>query len=467
MNAGYASSRIEKMPFRGYILKIVLLISLGGLFEGYDLFMTAYIVPTLIKGGIFQLKTSGIFDMNAVASFVAALFAGMFVGAALLGRLPDKYGRKVVFTYALLGYSICTFVMAFQTEALWINFWRFLACIGIGLEVVTIDIYVSELVPSRYRGRAIALTQTVLFLGLPIVALLAWLLIPISFLGLEGWRWVVIIGAIGAVLIWKIRQSIPESPIWLERQGEHEKSRAVLASIESSVFGKKGYAAANKAIPTHPLDPATSFTDALIAETPSTGGWAVIFSPAMRWRVVMMVVVNICITVGYYGFASWVPTLLTAKGITITKSLEYSVLMALAAPLAPALSMLVADRFERKYQVILTCSLCALLGIAFSVQSAPAVIILIGFLLTLNNGWMSSSYHTYQAELFPTQVRAQAVGFVYSWSRFSSIFCGYIVAYLISRYGTIGVFTFITANMIVIVVTLLAFGPKTNKTIVA
>ena len=90
---------------------------------------------------------------------------------------------------------------------------------------------------------------------------------------------------------------------------------------------------------------------------------------------------------------------------------------------------------------------------------------MIGFLLTLNNGWMSSCYHTYQAELFPTQIRARAVGFVYSWSRFSAIFCSYLISYFLSRYGNIGVFGFITASMAVIVVTLLAFGPKTNKTV--
>ena len=93
-----ASARLERLPFRGFIFKLVLVISLGGFFELYDLFLTTYIVPTLLKEGIYSLKTPGIMDMNAVASFVAALFLGMFVGAGLLGRLPDKFGRKAVET---------------------------------------------------------------------------------------------------------------------------------------------------------------------------------------------------------------------------------------------------------------------------------------------------------------------------------------------------------------------------------
>jgi len=446
-----ASARLERLPFRGFIFKLVLVISLGGFFELYDLFLTTYIVPTLLKEGIYSLKTPGIMDMNAVASFVAALFLGMFVGAGLLGRLPDKFGRKAVFTYALVGYSACTLIMAFQTEAVWINFWRFLAAVGIGLEQVTIVTYTSELVASRFRGRAIALTQTISFIAMPVVALVSWLLIPTSFLGLEGWRWVVILGAMGAVFIWVARRSLPESPIWLESKGLHERASAVLDQIEARVIaGGQAIATAAPARQARPVAVAGS-------------RWSAIFGKDIRGRVIMMVIVNICITVGYYGFASWVPTLLVSKGIATVKSLEYSVLMALAAPLAPLLSMLVADRLERKYQVMLSCAACALLGLAFSAQNAPAIVIAIGFLLTLNNGWMSSCYHTYQAELFPAAVRAQAVGFVYSWSRFSAVFCSYIISYLLGQYGNAGVFTFITGSMLLIVVTLFLFGPKTNK----
>lgn len=457
MSQSNATLRLEALPLRGFILKLVLVISLGGFFELYDLFLTTYIVPTLIKESIYSLKTPGLFDMNAVASFVAALFLGMFVGAALLGRLPDRYGRKAVFTYALIGYSLCTAIMAFQTDALWINFWRFLAAVGIGLEQVTIVTYASELVASRFRGRAIALTQTISFIAMPTVATVSWLLIPHSFLGLEGWRWVVLIGALGAVVIWVMRRSIPESPIWLESKGRHAEASAVLDEIEARVYP------AGSVRPVIATPAATAQAEQRPAVAAGASRWAALFSPAMRGRVMMMVLVNICITVGYYGFASWVPTLLVAKGITTVKSLEYSVLMAIAAPLAPALSMLIADRIERKYQVMLSCAGCALLGIAFSLQSAPAVVIVIGFLLTLNNGWMSSCYHTYQAELFPAAIRAQAVGFVYSWSRFSAIFCAYLISYFLSHYGNLGVFTFITVSMVIIVLTLGVFGPKTNR----
>lgn len=454
MDSSHIAARLEALPFKGYVLRLVLVIALGGFFELYDLFLTTYLVPTLIKEGLYALRTPGVADMNAVATFVASLFLGMFVGAGLLGRLPDKYGRKAVFTWALIGYSLCTLIMAFQTEPLWINFWRFLAAIGIGLEQVTIVTYTSELVASRFRGRAIALTQIMSFLAVPAVAAVSWALIPTAYLGVEGWRWVVIIGASGAVLIWIMRRAIPESPIWLAEQGRTAEAEKVMAGIEAKVLGG-GYALAPVAAQKH--------LEARPVRVSENSRWAAIFAPEVRGRILLMVVVNVCITVGYYGFGSWVPTLLLAKGINTTKSMEYSILIAIAAPLAPAVAMLVADKFERKFQVMFTCTMCALLGIAFSMQNTPAIVIVIGFLLTLNNGWMSASYHTYQAEMFPAAIRGQAVGFVYSWSRLSAVFCAFLISFFLSHYGTLGVFSFITASMTVIVISLMLFGPKTNK----
>jgi len=455
MASALIASRLEALPFRGYVLNLVLIIALGGFFELYDLFLTTYIVPSLIQEGIYSLKTPGIADMNAVASFVASLFLGMFVGAGLLGRLPDKYGRKAVFTWALIGYSVCTLIMAFQSEPIWINFWRFLAAVGIGLEQVTIVTYTSELVASRYRGRAIALTQVISFIAMPVVAAISWLLIPTSYLGLAGWRWVVILGASGAVVVWFMRRAVPESPIWLAEKGRVEEASAVMERIERRVTAG-GFLLAPQS--------ADILSNHQSIKIPSTHSrWAALFAPGVRERVMLMVLVNVCITVGYYGFGSWVPTLLLSKGITVTKSLEYSMLMAIAAPLAPALAMLVADKLERKTQVMLSCTCCAVLGIAFSMQSMPLVVIILGFLLTLNNGWMSASYHTYQAEMFPAVIRAQAVGFVYSWSRFSAVFCAFLISFFLSRYGVLGVFTFITLAMAIIVTVLMLFGPRTNK----
>jgi putative MFS transporter len=125
--------------------------------------------------------------------------------------------------------------MAFQTSGFGVDLWRFIAGIGIGVELVTIDTYVSELVPRSHRGRAYAFNQFFQFLAVPIVAFLAWLLIPHAPLGLDGWRWVVLIGSGGAIVIWFIRLALPESPRWLARRGRLSDAERVVEGIERRV----------------------------------------------------------------------------------------------------------------------------------------------------------------------------------------------------------------------------------------
>src|SRR5882724_10355596 len=163
----------------------VILLSLGGLFEFYDLLFTGYIAPGLVRSGILTPTTPGLFGTAGIASFVAAFFLGLFVGTALFGFAADRFGRRAIFTVSLLWYSFASVVMAFQNDAFGLNLWRFLSGVGVGVQLVTIDTFLSELVPKELRGRAFALNQTIQFSAVPLVALLAWLLVPRSPLGLD------------------------------------------------------------------------------------------------------------------------------------------------------------------------------------------------------------------------------------------------------------------------------------------
>ena len=89
-------------------------------------------------------------------------------------------------------------------------------------------------------------------------------------------------------------------------------------------------------------------------------------------------------------------------------------------------------------------------------------LITFGVLLTCSNNWMSQAFHAYQPELFPTRVRAQAVGFVYSWSRLSAICSSFLIGFFLRDFGVAGVFTFIAASMIVVVLSIGIFGPRTR-----
>src|SRR5690348_4495618 len=271
-NAGSISARLDRLPATRTIWRLVALLSLGGFFEFYDLFFTGYIAPGLVRSGILTSSTRGLFGTTGVASFVAALFLGLFVGTALFGFVADRFGRRTIFTFSLLWYSAASVVMAFQSDVFGLNLWRFLSGIGVGVELVTIDAFLSELIPKELRGRAFALNQTIQFSAVPLVALLAWLLVPRAPLGLDGWRWVVLIGAAGAIFVWRIRRNVPESPRWLAQQGKLGEAQAIVAELEAWVAIESGLV-----LPQPPQ----------AKEPAPRGNFAEIWKPPYRQRTVM------------------------------------------------------------------------------------------------------------------------------------------------------------------------------------
>lgn len=439
------SRRLESLPASSYLWRLVILLSLGGCFEIYDLFFTGYIAPGLNRSGLLTTTTQAFFGFSGIGAFVAATFAGLFVGTFFLGFLADRFGRRAIFTYALLGYTAATVIMACQTTSSGVLLWRFIAGIGIGVEIITIDAYITELVPSWMRGRAFAVNQAVMFTAVPIVAALAWWLVPLSPYGVDGWRWVVLIGAAASMVIWILRLFVPESPLWLARHGRIEEAAKILRTLEASA-GTSAPPLSKPEVPQPRVAP--------------KAGYAELFRPPYLSLVVLFMIFNLCQAFGVYGFANWVPALLVEKGITVTKSLQYSFIIAFAYPIAPLLAASFADRFERKWIICGAAVAISAFGIAFSQVTTPALLILCGVLVTAANMTMSYAYHAYQTEIFPTPIRARASGLVYSMSRVSAMFSGFIVAYVLREAGVGGVFGLIATAMVVVIVAIATFGPN-------
>ena len=447
--AAMITARLDRLPATRHMWVLVLLLSLGSCFEIYDLFFTAYVAPALFKAHIFTATTVSFFGMTGLASFIAALFLGLFVGTIVFSYVADRYGRRRIFIFSLLWYSAATAILAFQSTANAINFWRFIGGIGIGVELVTIDAYLSELMPRTIRGKAFAFQQGIGQIAVPLVAFLAWILVPIAPLGLDGWRWVVLIGSVGAVFVWFLRLGLPESPRWLAQQGRLDEAEAVMAVIEAKVAAEYG----------QPLPP----IGAPEMELPRAGSYLEIFSPEYRKRTIMLSVFQFFQTIGFYGFANWVPTLLIAKGIHVTQTLEYTFIIALAFPIWPLVSMLYADKMERKWQICASALCIAVFGMIFAAQTSGGAIIIVGLLQTMSIMWLSFSLHTYQAELYPTRMRARAVGFTYSFSRISVVFTSYMVAAMLKNFGVNGVFVFIALAMAIVIGVIGSFGPRTTR----
>lgn len=442
------NGRLDRLPMCRPIWLIIGQLSFAFFFELYDLFLIGYVAPGVVRDGILTATTQGLFGFTGVASFVAAMFAGLSMGTLSSGYLADRLGRRKLFLAALLWFGVSEAVMAMQHTALGLNGMHFVAGLGLGVEMITIDTYIAEIVPKQTRGRAFAFNQTLGFAAVPVVAFLAWFLVPQTLFGLAGWRWVILLGALGALIAFVLALSLPESARWLAAHGRLAEADQVVASLERSV------AAATGELPR----PATAAHSQASFEP--VGRFAEIWRPPFRSRTIMLTVFNIFQAVGFFGFANWAPTMLIARGITIVHSLMYLSLVALAAPIGPLLGVAFADRFERKHAIMLSAGLMAILGLVFGDTRSVALVIVTGVGITLCANILSFSYHAYQAEIYPTPIRAKAVSFVYAWSRVSAIFSAFIIAHVLRLAGVIGVFVMIAAAMLVVVAVIGMLGPR-------
>jgi putative MFS transporter len=452
------------LPLGGFHRRFIALVSLGNFFDLYDIFIVAYIGAALQQSGFLSLRQ--------FTFFVAAGFLGMFVGTVVFGMGSDRVGRRSAFILLLLIYSVFTFADAFAPTAGWLIALRFFAGVGIGAEIVVIDTYVTEVVPSYARGRYVAITQVAGFCAVPVAAVLSRVLVPTHFL-MSGWRWVMVIGASGALLTWWFRRRLPESPRWLESRGRVAEADAVMTGLENESFSGTGRSGEwrvthgekeekSRSVPTR-SEPSVATLGMTNTEAERASFWELWRRPYLS-RTVMLVIFQALQTIGFYGFANWAPTFLLKRGVSLLHSLEYTLLIALVSPLGPLLAAFTSDRFERKWTIVVLAVLVAGLGIGFGNSIAPAAVVGFGALLTLANYWFSAAFHAYQSELFPTRLRGTGVGFTYSWSRLSAAFTSILIGAVLVH-GVPAVFAMLAVAMGLVAIVVGTMGPATNRTV--
>jgi putative MFS transporter len=289
LSAENISARLDRLPSSYAVWRIIGLLSLGFFFELYDLLLTGYVAPGIVHSGILSATTPGLFGTSGVAGFIAALFAGLFIGTIACGFLADRFGRRAIFTYALLWYAIANTFMAFQTTALGLNSWRFVSGLGIGVELITIGSYLTEFAPKHLRGRAFAICQAIGFTAVPVVAFLSYLLVPLAPLQIDGWRWVVLIGGSGAVFIWWFRRNLPESPRWLAGRNRLEEADSIVRMLEEKIIAERGQPL-SAPVPQGLVVRRSRFRD--------------MWQPPYRQRTIMLIIFHVFQTVSFFGFAN-------------------------------------------------------------------------------------------------------------------------------------------------------------------
>ena len=441
------AGRIDALPSSAGLWRFITLLALGGFFELYDLFETGYISSGLMAAGVFHTGSEGVLGFSDQAAFASATFLGLFFGASLLAPYADRFGRRLTFMCALMWYGVFSLLMAFQQSAEMIILFRFLVGIGLGVELVTIDTYLSEWVPAHLRSRAFAYSFFIQFLSVPAVALMSWWLVPQTILSLEGWRWVVIAGAVCSLVIWLIRKNLPESARWLAQQGRHQEAHKVLSEMEKrcGIAPGEDFSASDAA-----------------AQLPKKGRFSEIWSPTYRKRTLMLVVMNFFQAIGFFGFGNWLPALLSGKGATVTHSLLYAFFITLAYPLGSLICSRYADKLENKWQIVFSSLMTVVFGTLFALATNPVMMVICGFLITYSNAWLTFSYHAYQTEIFPTHIRARAVGFCYSFSRLSTVFSSILIGIILQYAGSQGVIAFIVLSMLMVMLSVGIYGPKTR-----
>ncbi|MCA1229327.1 MFS transporter [Saccharopolyspora sp. 6M] len=430
---------MDRLPLIGTHRKATTAVGLGLFFDMYEIFLTPVLSTALVQE--FQLSTA---ELPLV---LASTFLGMFVGTLLLGRLADRIGRRRAFLLSLAVYSLFSLLGAFSTGPWMLAATRFVAGVGIGAEPPLADAYLSDLLPAKRRGRYIAWAYTVAFLGVPAAGFLAHWLVPAAPLGIAGWRWMFALGALGAVVVFLLRRGLPESPRWLAATGRQAEAEALVDEFEAQAR------ATGAALP----EPEPART----APRPAGGLRDLVAAPYGK-RTAMMAAFQVLQTVGYYGFGTMVPLVLAAKGYEITDTLLFSAVTYLGYPAGAALSLPFVERMERKHLVIASALGMMVLGLAFGLSASTVPIVAFGFLYTAVSNVFSNAFHIYQAEIFPTHIRATAASWTYSLSRLTTGAMPFVLVPLLHAQGAGVLFAVVAAAMIGVGVDIGLFGPRST-----
>jgi putative MFS transporter len=390
--------------------RMAVAVGFANFFDVYDIFLGGVLAAVLAEA--WGLDTTG------KAIVIASGFGGMFFGAVTLGTLADYLGRRRMFLLNLMIYSGFSLAAAFSPDLTWLAILRFCAGFGLGAELSLSDTYLSELLPRQVRGRYMAAAYTLGFFGVPPAAFVGAKFVAGHHVLVDGWRWLLVIGSLGAIIVWAMRRDLPESPRWHEIRGRHAEADAATCGLEDQARAELHL----QRLP----EPGT------VEVTPAHGApLSEIFRPPYRRRTVMLYIFQFFQTVGYYGFGTLAPLVLADKGFDIVDSLGFSAVIFLGYPLSVPLM----ERFERKHLIVASAIAMGLLGVIFGFARSTGLIVAAGFLLAATSNVFSNGFHIYQAEIFPTRMRSTAVSTAYSLSRLSGAILPFISVAALDHLG--------------------------------
>ncbi len=409
--------------------RLLLAAGAGWLFDAMDLLLVGSVVAAV--GRAWDLPKP------VVGGIITANLFGMFLGAALSGVVADRFGRRAVFMWTILAYSLLTGLSAFAWSAAALAAIRFFAGLGLGGELPVASTLVSEFAPTAQRGRTVVLLESFWAYGSVLAALIGALVVPLH----DGWRIALLLGTLPALYVFVIRRAIPESPRWLLARGRAREAAevAALAGIE----------------PQH-------------EQLNVRASLATLFGPVLARRTVMLWLLWIALVFSYYGIFTWMPSLLAAKGFTLREALWLNLAIAIFQIPGYYAAAALVDRVGRK-PTLIAFLICAALGSFFfagaTLAAEPNVAAIVGWggvIAFFNLGAWGVTY-TYTPEQYPTAIRASGAGLAAGAGRFVGAFAPSIVPVLLVRFGSpYAVFVVFALVMFAGALVVLALGEETR-----
>jgi MFS family permease len=349
--------------------RTLLAAALGWALDAFDAMLYALVLTMLMRDLGMNKTTAGLLGT------LTLLASGM--GGVLFGFLADRMGRKQALMASILTYSVCSFASGLATSIAMLAAARFLLGLGMGGEWNTGATLVAESWPTDLRAKAISVVQSSWALGFAAAALVAG---PVA--RYFGWRAVFFVGILPALLTLWIRRGVPESAMWKEGglQRRDDGSRPAKFSV--------------------------------------------IFRPPYRRHTFALLMFNFCSMFGWWGLFTWLPPYLSlpvaqgGRGFGAMGTTTLLVVLNLFGMFPGYASFgWVADRLGRR-KAFLVYSLSATLLIPlYAAARSPALLMFMGTLVAFFATGVFSGSGIMGSEIFPTGVRARALGFTYNGAR--------------------------------------------------
>jgi MFS family permease len=388
--------------------RTLLAAALGWALDAFDAMLYALVLALLMRDLGMSKTVSGLLGT------LTLLASG--IGGVLFGFLADRIGRKRALMASILTYSVCSFASGLSTSIAMLAAARFVLGLGMGGEWNTGATLVAESWPTEFRAKAISMVQSSWALGFAAAALVAG---PVAHY--FGWRAVFFVGILPAVVTLWIQRSVPESEMWEERQlssgGPHPPAAEAASDITQATARLE--AAPFQSNPAFQSNPRLASNQKKVDESFSR----ILRAPYVRHTFALLLF-NFFGMFAWWGLFTWLPPYLSlpveqgGRGFGVMGMTSLMVVLNVFGMFPGYLSFgWVADRVGRRKAFLLYSLVASLLIPLYAAARSPAVLLVAGTAVAFFGTGIFSGSGIMGSEIFPTAVRARALGFTYNGAR--------------------------------------------------